>query len=116
MNTSATSEENGLEVKVPVKEDDFYTFVDEAKYVFYAFDKHPVIHSSKYTPYENFEAIKTGKTWQLYQSLPGTYQNAAYAKQGNILYPLNDTIIKKVKDDTVIKKIILMCYDHIYNI
>ncbi len=104
------SDHNGLEVKIPVKEDDFDRFRREAEIVFYAFELKPIITNCpsyidlQKSEIENDRVAKTGNGWKLVKTFPGSISDTAYARQGSIMYPLKiDILTENNKDSSSIE-------------
>jgi hypothetical protein len=87
LHESETNENNGVEVKLAVKQDDLSEFVHKASQVFKTFDPIPTITGHSI----NINSLKTrysGKGWKLVES-QNTYDHRARAVQGNVVYPID---------------------------
>jgi len=119
LNTIPCDAHNGIEVKIPVEENDFRRFRQEAEIVFYAFPQMPIIKGSSefidYKEQEKKDLIRSsGNGWKILKSMPGSISNGAYACQGCINYPLNDdNILAGNVDDSIRKKVTFILWNSI---
>jgi hypothetical protein len=84
MNESKTEEANGVEVKLPVKMQDFGEFDSKAQDVFKYFTTRPNFNNKQRVP--SFDVLYHGKTWKL---LKHDYDSHCVAIQGNVAYPID---------------------------
>jgi len=102
LNTMPCDEHNGIEVKIPVEQNDFRKFKQEAEIVFYAFPESPIIKGvTDFIDYriQEKDLIKhEGKGWKILKAMPGPLSNDTFARQGCINYPLNDDILQENAD------------------
>jgi len=83
----STTDRNGVEVKVTVKEKDFYRFYDKAKTLYKYFDIIPnlINKPNDISSYKNESKIQ-GNNWIMSNK---EFHNSIFVIQGNVLYPVN---------------------------
>jgi hypothetical protein len=90
MSVTPTDEEDGFEVRFPVKTNDYVKFWRAAEFTSIGFVVKPVMmnDSIKYP-----EAVASGDTWSIYPFLSGVH-----AKQGCVIYPIDENIVNELGD------------------
>lgn len=90
--TQKTDEENGIEIVIPVKEDDTDEFVEKAKGLFKYFKVTPTIKGATQFEYTSKEILFEGDDW-IWNRAEGDRwshrQESAMAIMGNIAYPFS---------------------------
>jgi len=80
-----TDEENGIEIEVAIKEEDFYTFSREVASQLKYFDVKPIINgNSTFKWLDDEEYLYEGTTWKMVKN-----GNNPRVLQGQIQYPIN---------------------------
>lgn len=95
-----TTEQNGVDIQVPVKESDFYYFKNKASHVFAGFDVKPTfVGDNNIFGIVNFE--KGENVYQNIYEYTASYYGyrGTYAKMGCILYPVDVDKIMQSFDD-----------------
>ena len=99
LSIEATDEPNGLEIVIPVKGQDVQVFTDKAKDVFEHF-RTPVLiggkDSREFFSYKEDEVVYEGKGWT-WSNSRDKYKKAV-AVMGNIGYPIDVGLLKKIDD------------------
>jgi hypothetical protein len=92
MSTSSTTEENGVAIQIPVKQDDFTNFYNAVKKAFRFFPIKPTITGGQ-IDWNQEKPIFIGKGWESYE----TFSNyESYAIMGGVSYRID---IHKVSND-----------------
>lgn len=91
--TEETKEYNGLEVILPVKTTDVFSFQQKIEQVFFWFSERPLVEGFE-VKYPEIDKTFEGKFWYSYTSRIGTtkkFKNfgSALVKQGNVTYPVD---------------------------
>lgn len=89
LSTTPTTEENGTEIVVPVKSQDFYEFVKETTNVTQHWPVKPVIHGGSIT-YNEFPALLEGTNWKAAKTQNGSRGYKAIVD--GIEYPVPPTL------------------------
>ena len=87
LGTEDTSEKDGLEIVVPVNEQDVEEFRDTAENLFTWFKVRPDVKGTKFN-YENNETLFSGDDWY-WRKNGDSYSHNANAVMGNIGYPID---------------------------
>ena len=99
LSVESTDESNGLEIVIPVKGQDVQVFTDKARDVFEHF-RVPVLvggkDSREFFSYQEDEIAYEGKGWA-WSSNRDKYKKAV-AVMGNIGYPIDVGLLKKIED------------------
>jgi hypothetical protein len=82
----ATDEHNGLEIKMAVKQDDFYTFREKAKDVYRWYPLMPKVVGIANFTINKVEYTFEGEGWKLIKT--DNYTRMSYAVQGTVAYPI----------------------------
>lgn len=87
----ATSEPNGVTVKMPVKEADIRRFSSEAAVVFRWFETLPVFTGATGIKISTPENVYTGSTWSIrkYDNVYSSMDNRPFALMGRVAYPID---------------------------
>jgi hypothetical protein len=85
MSQENTSEGNGVAVQIPVKEKDFFLFINAVSKAFRFFDVKPTLSGATLTWPENNPMFK-GDDWMFYDSNQGW---ESYAIMGGVTYPID---------------------------
>lgn len=105
-----TSEENGVEIVIPVKPFDVDTFTEKAKQVFKYFAVKPIIKGVAPIDFGIKDFILQGADWRIVNNRnTGVYghTNKSMAIMGNIGYQINPSSLKldeNVSDDSICQK------------
>jgi hypothetical protein len=84
-NTLHTTEPDGFHVKVPVKDDDLYTFEDKGKRVYAHFDPQPKFNKEDYAFKKQIQVMGPDKTWWV-----DAGQNSFKVVMGGVAYPVSN--------------------------
>jgi hypothetical protein len=93
-----TTEENGLEVSFPVRQEDHNSFVHAAKRVLLGFDVIPT-NNIGVTKTE-FKVLFEGADWKMVKRDDTNGFRGAYVRQGCVLYPIDVAALKNVRAST----------------
>ena len=104
LDTSETNEANGLEISLPVKEQDFWSFETKARLILKRFDPVPTVKGSPDFEVDPIEYSLKGTNWGL---IKGAGRGHAVAIQGKIAYPLKTDAMR---DDLTKDQINLIQY------
>ncbi len=88
LDTQPTSECNGVEITMPVRQADFSTFTDRARKVLEWFTPTPIINDSSFVPTSR-NYVMSGSNWRLIGSTNYWNASKAIAVMGKIGYPLD---------------------------
>jgi len=98
-----TSEENGIEIIVPVRNDDHTEFEEKAHALFRHFPVKPTVKGadSKKFEYQNPTVVFSGDTWKWVETSNERYRNSgeAIVVMGNIGYPLDEYALNLNHED-----------------
>jgi hypothetical protein len=83
MDTSNTTEPNGIEVTIPVSGSDYYTFQSEGLDLIKHFEVKPLIFGVETPVFETVEPLLKGSGWRL------TKESPSIAIMGEIAYPID---------------------------
>ena len=103
LSVEPTKEPSGIEIVIPVREDDHTEFVEKAKILFKHFKVRPIIHGVEQFEYEDSELLFSGDNWEWYNVKHTGYGNHygdAVAVMGNIAYPIDESALNLREDDT----------------
>jgi hypothetical protein len=99
----STSEENGIEIIVPVRNDDHTEFEEKAHALFRHFPVKPIVKGadSKKFEYQNPAVVFSGDTWKWVETSNERYRNCgeAIVVMGNIGYPLDEYALNLNHED-----------------
>ena len=90
-----TDEENGIEIVIPVKENDCDTFKDTAEEIFQHFKVRPIIHGGHQLDFDDRDTLFEGKDWKWRKNKEGYngyynhHKGDGIAVMGNIGYPMD---------------------------
>ena len=90
-----TDEENGIEIVIPVKENDCDTFKDTAEEIFQHFKVRPIIHGGHQLNFDDRDTLFEGKDWKWRKNKEGYngyynhHKGDGIAVMGNIGYPMD---------------------------
>ena len=87
-----SDEENGIEIVVPVQEDDFKEFIDRARTLFKYFPVQPIIKGVAPFEYDTHDVLFEGEGWQWLKTDRDSRWGSsgdAMAIMGNIGYPID---------------------------
>lgn len=90
-----TTEDNGLEIKLAVKSDDFYDFERKALEVFKRYPLVPNVVGTESFQIEQIEYEFEGKNWRM----PKGGRGQSYAIQGTVAYPIRTSNLQGVDYD-----------------
>lgn len=90
----ATTEPNGVLIKIPVKPMDIWKFQAEAKFVYFFFENRPLIKGQEITFDDNVSVH--GSNWKQFSTDQHT---GWYAVMANVAYPITEEIIRQAADD-----------------
>lgn len=94
-----TENENGVEVKFSVSENDFNEFAKKAGSVFYSFKTKPNLTGTQIDFYER-KVLHSGEDWELVQKDFRNRSAGAFALMGNVAYPIDTTpFIEKLSNE-----------------
>lgn len=93
MYREATTEPNGVFIKIPVKPDDIWKFTAEAKFVYFFFQNRPLIKGQEIVFDDNVSVH--GKNWKQFTNPVST---GWYAIMANVAYPITEEIIRQSAD------------------
>jgi len=85
MDTSNTTESNGVAIQIPVKQDDFYKFIYAIQSAFRFFKVKPTISGGAIT-WNNDTISFFGEGWESYESIE---QGKAFCVMGGVTYPID---------------------------
>lgn len=112
----ATTEENGVEIVIPVKPSDCENFVETAKRLFRFFKVRPMISGVAEFQYEAETVSYSGDDWRIVQ-IKRYGGNHSFAIMGNIAYSLNASALKldsdNNDDDATVERLLGHCCLHI---
>lgn len=94
MHREPTTEPNGVLIKIPVKPQDIWKFVAEAKFVYFFFENRPLIKGAEIT-FDDTVSV-SGKNWKQFSTDQHT---GWYAVMANVAYPITEEIIRQSADD-----------------
>lgn len=95
MSEEPSSERTGVEIQIPVKNQDVHEFVSKAQTLYQYFDVLP-INNANIT--KKIKPIVSGSNWYIPESVG--YGQSAVAIMGNIGYPINTDILKRYPEWT----------------
>lgn len=95
MTTEQTDECNGVEVSMPVKRDDFYSFQSSARKALRYFDLKPNITGVHNFQFDEPEYILEGQGWKIRKNNDGN----VLALMGNVAYPVDESALPDMTDD-----------------
>jgi hypothetical protein len=99
INEGVTNEPNGVTVKMPVKNSDFYDFVNKSKLVFRWFPVKPVITGRDENAEIKQDVEFSGNGWKILENLgygSDPVFNTPMALMGNVAYPLHVASIQNL--------------------
>lgn len=88
-----TDQPNGLTIKMPVKEGDFYEFGQKARKALNRFNPTPVVTGATDWEIDTVEYSMEGTDWKLHKMSGSYYRGNVYAIQGNVTYPISEDSI-----------------------
>jgi len=96
-----TEEENGIEIVVPVRDDDVEEFASKAKDLFKHFKVRPIVKGVAEFDYEDKNILFSGETWEWREASADRWNrnNWATVVMGNIGYPVHDGDLNLNYDD-----------------
>ena len=96
-----TDEENGIEIVVPVRDDDVQEFSDKARDLFKFFKVRPVVKGVAEFDYEDKNILFSGPHWEWRDASKDRWNrnNWATVVMGNIGYPVHDSDLNLKYDD-----------------
>lgn len=92
MSEEDTDEAQGLEVSFPVKNGDFYAFLEKAEELLVGFEPRPNVPGA-HQP--EMKLLFEGTGWKLYDG----WERTAHAKQGCVIYPLDSYAVVGSTDE-----------------
>lgn len=92
LHEAATNERNGVEVSFAVKREDIQKFRSAAPATFFGFDPQPNILNETYVHQEP-TVILSGPSWTLYDGKTVPFGSKLMARQGCVLYPIDQTAL-----------------------
>lgn len=98
MNEQETDESNGLEVSLPVKEEDFRTFEQKVRVALKRFDPLPTIIGHDDFEMESVEYVVEGAGWRIRKSNNYYDKERSTAIQGSVVYPIDSDAMKDLDD------------------
>ena len=101
LSTEDSDEEDGIEIVVPVNDDDSDEFVTKAKDLFEWFKVRPIIHGHKQFEYNDERTLFSGNGWKWTDYTGERYhrKNEAIVVMGNIGYPIDKYALNLKHDD-----------------
>ncbi|MAH51077.1 hypothetical protein CMI37_34995 [Candidatus Pacearchaeota archaeon] len=96
-----TKEENGIEIVVPIKDEDSDEFVKKAKDLFEWFSVRPTIKGAAQFEYNDEKTLFNGEYWRWTDCNKTNYDrnNEAIVVMGNIGYPIDEYSLNLTQDD-----------------
>jgi hypothetical protein len=98
-----TNEKDGIEIVVPVREDDIQEFADKAKDLFKFYKVRPTVKGVPKFDYGDSNELFSGDTWAWYDCTTDRYSrnNHAIVVMGNIGYPISQHDLNLNYDDKI---------------
>jgi hypothetical protein len=97
--TDETTEEDGLEIQIPVKLNDIPSFIDKAKTFFFYWEVRPEFVGTK-IEFPKEEVALEGKGWKITKNA-GMYGNRIIAVMGNVPYPVDPNSLNIVSNKSL---------------
>ena len=101
-----TNEENGIEISVPVREDDCDEFVKKGKALFEWFSVRPIVKGCSQFEYNDAKVLFSGDLWEWRDVVRDRYNYSSHYGQltvvmGNIGYPVESEDLNLSYDDKI---------------
>ena len=98
-----TDEENGIEIVVPVRDDDVQEFADKAKDLFKFYKVRPIVKGVAEFDYADSSILFTGNGWVWHDCVKDRYsrRSEAVVVMGNIGYPISQYDLNLNYDDKI---------------
>ena len=102
LSVKETNEENGIEIVIPIRDEDVQSFEDKAVELFQYFPVKPIVtgcDASKFE-YKNRTVLFEGTNWQWLETTNDRYDRGnAVAVMGNIGYPIDESSLGLDRND-----------------
>ena len=101
LHAESTEEPDGIEIVIPVNDDDVDEFTEKARGLFKWFKVRPTIKGVAEFEYKDSEVMFSGKGWQWVQTSNDRWSrtHSAIAVMGNIAYPIDSSDVQWNDDD-----------------